>query len=115
LGCGTTFIGATGTAIGTGPSNTAIIVSHCGTGTAAQICDALILNGYSDWFLPSHDELNQMYIQRNVIGGFANSFPFYWSSTENDSQSAWGQLFDNGTPYIVNKSLEYYVRAVRAF
>jgi hypothetical protein len=50
-------------------------------GVAARKCDDLALNGYDDWFLPSKDELNQMYLQRSVIGGFHKC---YWSSSEDD-------------------------------
>jgi len=112
-GCVGTLIGGTGTAIGTGQANTTIIVTNCGTGTAAQICDAMVLNGYSDWYLPSKDELNQMYIQRNVIGGFANDY--YWSSSEYDANYAWTQSFLNGTQGNGGKNYTVYVRAVRAF
>jgi hypothetical protein len=51
------FIGETEMEIGTGQSNTTTIVtwlnSHSETGKAAQLCDALVYGGYSDWFLPS--------------------------------------------------------------
>ncbi|GAJ20252.1 unnamed protein product, partial [marine sediment metagenome] len=54
-----TLIGGTETGIGTGKSNTTIIVTwlnnHSETGKAAQLCDDLVYGGYSDWFLPSRD------------------------------------------------------------
>jgi hypothetical protein len=112
-GCFGTLIGGTGTAIGTGQANTTAIVNGCSTpGIAAQICDALVLNGYSDWFLPSKDELNQMYIQKTVIGGFID---YYWSSSEKNAGGAWYQYFPNGAQDYNNKYTTYYVRAVRAF
>ena len=65
-GCTGTFWGGTSTAIGTGQANTTIIVNGCSAiaGIAARICNDLVLNGYTDWFLPSLDELYQMYLQK---------------------------------------------------
>lgn len=108
--------GATG-AIGTGQANTTAIVAAQGAGNyAAQLCNDLTEGGYSDWFLPSEDELNWM--RENLylkgIGGFTDSY--YWSSSENNANSAWLQYFYNGFQSL---SLKYYtnyrVRAVRAF
>lgn len=74
---------ATKKAIGNGENSTAKIVASCATpGIAARLADDLVLGGNSDWFLPSKDELHQMYIQRKKIDGF-NSVT-YWSSTEED-------------------------------
>jgi hypothetical protein len=113
-GCAGTLIGGTGTAIGTGQANTTAIVNGCSTpGIAARICDTLTLNGYTDWFLPSKDELNLLYLQRTVIGGFANDF--YWSSSECISTDGLGQFFDNGDQECSNKGMVHYVRAIRTF
>lgn len=105
--------GADGTAIGTGAQNTLDIVAHCGANTAAWICHHLVLDGYSDWFLPSIDELKEMYNQRALIGGF-NSHR-YWSSTERDPYSAWVVVFDNSSQGGVGKNGGSAVRAIRAF
>ncbi len=105
---------AIGTAIGTGASNTALIISVQGSGSyAASICTALTLGGYTDWYLPSEDELNELYINRAVIGGFASVY--YWSSTEANSTEAWVQYFPNGGQGYANKGPSNYVRAVRRF
>ena len=57
--------GATASAIGTGQANTTAIVNSQGAGAyAAQLCDDLTLNSYSDWFLPSTDELQEIYTNR---------------------------------------------------
>jgi hypothetical protein len=114
-GCYGTPIGGTSTAIGTGQANTTAIVNGCSqTGIAARICNDLVLNGYEDWFLPSRDELNQMYVQRTLIGGFA--ITSYWSSSEFDLNSAYNQAFSNGNQGSLAKDYgNRYVRAVRAF
>ena len=113
-GCWEDFIGSSGSAIGTGQANTTAIVTGCPyDGIAARVCYELILNGYSDWFLPSKDELNQMYLQKAAIGGFKDSV--YWSSTDIDATLAYIQIFENGGVELVEKVFSGYVRAVRAF
>ena len=122
-GCSTDISGADGTAIGTGAQNTIDIEAGCSyAGTAADICANLVLSGYTDWFLPSKDELNLMYQnigQGNAlglgnVGGFDNNNR-YRSSSEFDDLSAWTQIFGNGFQDYNYKSAPYYVRAVRAF
>ena len=108
--------GAAGTALGTGITNTNIIVSKQGTtlSYAARLCAELVLNGYYDWYLPSKDELNKLFQNRFAIGGFTNNF--YWSSSENGSNFACYQFFDNGTQGANGlKNGPNYVRAVRSF
>ena len=116
-GCyGTTISGADGTAIGTGAQNTIDIMNGCSTaGIAARICGDLVLGGYSDWYLPSKDELNKLYINRDAIGGFANAS--YWSSTEYANCCAWTESFAYGGQGWGSKNAigPGYVRAVRAF
>ncbi len=106
--------GAEGIALGTGNQNTIDIVTGCSTsGIAARICYDLVLGGYSDWYLPSKDELNKLYLNQVAIGGFANAS--YWSSSETDDYGAWGQYFNDGTQGGYDKDTPNYVRAVRAF
>ena len=124
-GCfGTLISGAEGTAIGTGNQNTIDIEAGCTTaGTAADICSNITLGGYSDWFLPSKDELNQMYLnigQGNALGlGNVGGFTTYhhWSSTEGDSFNSWSQFFGSGAQNLFSKATSgnLNVRAVRAF
>jgi hypothetical protein len=114
--------GATATAIGTGQANTDEIIELYDTeNNAAKLCDDFVLDGYSDWYLPSKDELNKMYEnigQGNTlglgnVGGFAASG--YWSSSENYSNFAWYSNFYDGYSDLKLKSSTYRVRAVRAF
>ena len=89
-------------------------MNGCATaGIAASLCGDLVLGGYSDWYLPSIDELNKLYLNRVAIGGFANFG--YWSSTEIANNGAWLQGFDDGYQYNFNKYDDGDVRAVRAF
>jgi hypothetical protein len=108
--------GADGTAVGTGEQNTIDIEAGCTIpGTAADVCANLSLGGYSDWFLPSKDELNLMYTNLKVfgVGGFAGTS--YWSSSEANASSAWLQGFFNGDQFNYDKDYTGRVRAVRAF
>jgi hypothetical protein len=87
--------------------------------SAKTACEELILNGYSDWHLPSKEELISVYVNLKQvgIGGFANNAGSngYWSSTETSSSFAWFQWFSNDHLYESGKNSEFYVRAVRAF
>ena len=76
------------------------------TGAATETC-------YGDWYLPSKFELNLLYAQKTVVGGFANYV--YWSSTENYSSLAWTQYFNDGSQGYAYKDFALPVRAVRAF
>ena len=94
-------------------------MAGCATwGIAAQLADEYTrtVNGvvYGDWFLPSKGELNQMYVNKTAIGGFASAG--YWSSSEYDAGTAWYQYFGlGGTQANLNKWSNEYVRPVRVF
>jgi hypothetical protein len=68
---------------------------------------------YDDWYLPSKDELYQLYLQRATVGGFEAYV--YWSSTEYIAGAARGQDFRNGIQVNASKNDPYFVRPVRAF
>jgi hypothetical protein len=112
-----TTTGATGTAIGTGLSNTNTIISSQGptaTSYAAGLARAYKGGGYTDWYLPSVNELAKLYAMKLLgFGGFASSL--YWSSSEDDNLLAWLQFFGNGVQYRASKDYTYSVRAIRAF
>ena len=115
-GCGGTDISGTSTAVGNGAANTDAIIGGCTTetdSTAAEVAKMYELNGFTDWFLPSQDELNLLYSQKDVVGSFASSL--YWSSSESDCLNAWLQSFVDGNLYGSDKYYTLGVRAVRAF
>ena len=115
-GCeGVAVSGADFSALGTGNQNTIDIVNGCSTlGIAARLCADYSDMGYSDWYLPSKDELQKLYISRNSIPGFNNEI--YWSSTEYGIQDAEVLNFLNGMQYYYAKnSSNVSVRAVRSF
>ena len=118
-GCPNISVG-TSSDIGYGSGNTISIVSICGTNIAASACSELNLSGYTDWFLPSLNELREIYNQRTIIGGFElnesnEPMSIYWSSTEQ------GNLIDmvhtinfiNGWEHILWKNAWSYVRPIR--
>lgn len=80
---------------------------------AAQLCAIYQGGGYADWYLPSKAELNLMYQQKGVIGGFTEII--YWSSSEADANTAWTQWFSDGFQAADVKSATLGVRAVRSF
>ena len=116
-GCYTTSIpGAKGTAMGTGKSNTQAIIKRCfELNIAAKLCTEYRGGGRSDWFLPSKDEVKEMYtnLQKAGIGGFDNHI--FWSSSEYSDNLAWLQGFSDGDQTHSYKDGSHHVRAVRAF
>ena len=118
-GCHGTDITNTSTAAGTGAINTAYIMAGCSDRPiAASVCSDLVLNGYSDWYLPSLGELQMMYSRLYLqgLGGFgAFGWNPYWSSSQAYPFHAWGMYFLNGDVIDAGKQGSAQVRAVRAF
>ena len=116
-----------------GAMNTAIIIANQGRGDgslyAARICNQLQMTiggkTYGDWYLPSKEELNLMFVNRSIIsdmclklGGsaFNTSTGYYYSSTEYSMDKAWGHAFHSGGYQSVNTKFgKARVRAIRAF
>ena len=78
------------------------------------------LGGYSDWYLPSKDELMEIYNTvgnggpDGNIGGFANQY--YWSSSEANMSAGWFVNFGDDSDYGVgSKYNSYKIRVIRAF
>jgi hypothetical protein len=108
-----TNITGTGMTVCTGRKNTADILATDANAPAAKACDDYSNNGKTDWFLPSHEELNLLYVNSTSVGNMRTSQ--YWSSYEYDNTSARFQDFSNSQRLIGNKSDERWVRAIRAF
>jgi cell division septation protein DedD len=107
-------------AVGRGKENTAAIMVEAnnkggGFGWAAQAVTALNINGFTDWFLPSRDELHHMYgnLKMNGIGDFRDER--YWSSTASNSEYFWSEAFSSGSQDTTHRGYELRVRPVRRF
>jgi len=118
----------TETSIGTGKSNTRLIVDMLNelgqTDKSSQICDSMIVNDFSDWFLPSKDELNLMYhtLHLHGIGHFGQGSGIdpwmnwdYCSSSQSDINHIWGHSFDTGIQTFYGKHSYSRIRAIRSF
>ena len=106
--------GATATALGTGQANTDTIIAIQGAGSyAAKLCDDRVFGGFGDWYLPSKDELNKLYLNRVAIGGFSDDT--YWSSSESYVINAWCQDFHYGSQFNYYRDNMFSVRCVRTF
>ncbi|HOW16328.1 MAG TPA: hypothetical protein PK443_01305 [bacterium] len=102
--------------IGSGSDNTLNIISVLGEGNyAAKRCADHVVGEFNDFFLPSKDELNAMYVNLHEqdLGGFANYV--YWSSSEGNGSNAWSQYFVDGRQDSYGKDTNYHVRCARAF
>jgi len=120
-GCqGTSISGADSTAIGTGYQNSLDIVAGCSeTNGAAYLSLNATTEGYTDWYLPSKDELVEMYntigngSSEGNIGGFQNNY--YWSSSEFVNSPAFAVYFSDGHSTSLSKGSAVSVRIIRAF
>jgi hypothetical protein len=110
----TSIAGTFGTAIGTGNANTNLMAAGgaCTSG-AANSARAYAGGGLTNWFLPSKDELVQLYTRRADVGGFADYN--YWSSSQSGADNAWLKNFTTINPSSGLKKYPLSVRPVRAF
>jgi len=69
---------------------------------------------YSDWYMPSKYELNLLYLNRSVLGGY-DDFAKGWSSTEDSRVNAWFKSFAAGGAFSNGKDDVLYVRVHRRF
>jgi len=117
-GCNGTTIGGTTTSYGSGSTNTNAIVAGCATTTiGAYQCDNYTSGGFSDWFMPSLNELVVLYNNRVAIGNFPTTpVVGYWSSSESGIGNAHRIRFDTGAQSTnFTKDQAFHIRCVRAF
>jgi hypothetical protein len=109
------IIGAEGTEIGTGRQNTVNILkfSTFRGETAPYYCTRFTRNGYSDWFLPSIDELHLLFGAETNIGGFQGGY--YWSSSVAARFYVWAETRFGGSTRMMNPYARLNVRPIRAF
>jgi hypothetical protein len=116
--------GASADSLYAGERNTMQIMKVQGTssGYAARLCSELVINSgnmvYRDWYLPSKKELQLLFQQKQVIGGFNTTSGIYWSSTESKAtphSMAWEQEFKYGSQFEDDKDLPNQVRCIRKF
>jgi len=113
----------TETTIGTGRRNTMLIIKGAYESWANAISPASIVcieysnNNKNDWFLPSKDEIEQLYFNRDVIDNFRTDWSFYWTSSQGSLDVAmWSLSSGDGSFAEFNtKTNEFFVRAIRAF
>jgi hypothetical protein len=112
-GCRGTDI--TGTTASDGLQNTINIINICTSqNIAAEFCWNLNLSGYTDWYLPSPNDLTNMY---NVVGFIPNltilAGNYYWSSQQNTTLTAKALIFTNGSIANADKNSNVRVRPIR--
>jgi hypothetical protein len=128
-GCGSTMLVTEDLAIGMGKENTAAIVAGCAAGEdqttmfAAKFADQLRAGGKDDWFLPSQDELAELYAQRELFADCGEgqcaadlAASTYWSSSHGDANEAFAINFVAGEdPVSSAQKTIHFVRPVRSF
>lgn len=116
-GCEGTLIGTTN-GLGRGKFNTEQIIAKCSdTATAAKVCRALTLNGYSDWYFPSLDEMKQLRLNLHLkgLGNFRTDLS-YFASTETTATAAYEFYISSAAAGGINKQgNKMAVRAIRYF
>lgn len=112
---------ANNTQINFGIQNTTAITNYYNlTNTAADFCENLTLNGFSDWFLPSKDEMSLMMSRlKNIEGIFFGAVTGYWTSSNYDFNNVWIIKSDNSaSPFLKFSSsinFDIRIRAARKF
>ena len=98
-----------------GATNTASIVDQCAdTDSAAYLCFNLVIDTYSDWYLPNRAELGLLNASSALIGGFTDASN-YWTSIQTSYNAAWKIRWGINVTGSNSKLDVNHVRAIRAF
>ena len=123
-GCnGTEIVGADSLTVGSGLQNTEDILATCQTaGIAARVANDLVAQEYSDWYLPSKEELKYIWLnsfiisERSIALGGGRLDAYYWTSSEYDADHAWcWDLKFGADDHSYSKETPARVRAIRTF
>lgn len=104
----------TSTAVGTGQANTTAIIANFSGFTAAKACSDFVSGGFSDWYLPSKDELTALWSGKTYLSNL-NIYDNYWSSSQVTPHTAHMQYFVSGQQGEGYKNQAYRVRPIRTF
>lgn len=107
----------TSTGLGKGKANTKYVYEREEATSFATDVWGKTIDGYSDWFVPSRDEIKLMYenLYKKGKGNFSTDDDGYWSSSEVSNVSAYQQKFSNDDTATCFKDFKKYIRPVRSF
>jgi uncharacterized repeat protein (TIGR02543 family) len=119
INCGGSSFGVTlyGTSsdIGAGLENCTYLIGEGRGGDSVAYCDSLTVNSYSDWFLPSLDELNAIYVNLKCMGVGTFQYKYYSSYTGGLYDNVYYQNFTDGVQFASHPTDSGFVRASRRF
>jgi len=102
--------GATNSGYGQGQLNQDLIIANTPT-SAALICEDFVSGGYSDWVLPTVDDLLNIYSNNGALAISG----FLWSSTETDATFAVFVDFTTGGSNDFSKTSSRGILPIRYF
>ncbi|MCB0524724.1 MAG: hypothetical protein H6576_18245 [Lewinellaceae bacterium] len=87
-----------------GQSNTTAMLSQL-PNSVGKLCNNLVAYGFTDWYMPAQGELDELYRKLGPNGSGHFITGGYWSSSEKDSDHAWGINFGLGLHFISTKEI----------
>lgn len=110
---GDSFMGPVAVSTEDGKGNTDQLLNKLGSkATAAYMCDTLTAKGFTDWFLPAIEELDHLFINKDVIG-ITDYTAYYWSSTVNSTRYCWAQEFQDGQQQLIDFAEAHRIICIR--